>query len=150
MTNCQWIRELSALPEQELITLASDLAHDWKISTKALPQSGLGMLKLKDAAFHQAYYLGEFPLSTAHITLTTGQGVTVEGAASLMSDKQAVVEALAIFDAVLRHRLDGIDKIEFAIARGREAIRREDKIRQSMLQRTRVDFSLLSSADEDA
>ncbi len=149
MLNTQWIRELTSLPEQQVIELASRLSQGWEITPKSLPQSGLGMLKLKDGAFHDAFYLGEFPISSAHISITTSQGQCAEGAASLISDKLPLVEALAVCDAILRYQLDGMDELMQAIAQGRAEKEKEERIRQSMLIRTRVDFSLLSSTDED-
>lgn len=147
--NKQWIRELTALPEQQVIDLAARLSEGWQVMSRSLPQSGLGMLKLRDGAFHDAFYLGEFPLSQAHISLCTRQGQSVEGAASLMTDKLALVEALAVCDAILQHRLEGVDELIQAVEQGRELVEEQQRIRNAMLQRTRVDFSLLSSTDED-
>ena len=144
-----WVHALTAVPADELLNLTASLSQDWQVRPKAIPQVGLGMLKLNDSAFEEPFYLGEFPLATAWLEVRTDEGVIAEGAAQLMDDRQELAEALALCDAILAHRLPGWRRLTKVLNQGmarREAIRRE---RTQMLAGTQVDFSLLEDAGGD-
>jgi alpha-D-ribose 1-methylphosphonate 5-triphosphate synthase subunit PhnG len=145
------LRALHTRPAEHLHSLVDELARQsaWQVSPKALPQSGLGMLQLTDSALQDNFNLGEFPLSTAWVVIRLSDGRTVEGAAQVMDDRQQLAEHLAVCDAVLRHRLPGCERVEQEIAHGMEDLARLNRERQAMLVRTRVDFSLLDSIDDD-
>ena len=64
-----WLVALSHAPEQELCQLVERLCSDWTLRPKALPQEGLGLLKLQDSALGDEFYLGEFPLATCWVTV---------------------------------------------------------------------------------
>ena len=141
-----WVSALSAIPSSELLRLTEKLTVDWQVQAKAVPQSGLGILRLNDSALHEDFYLGEFPFASAWLQVTTSDGKTAEGAAQLMDERLDVVEAMALCDAILSARLPGWERVLRLIETGlalREATRRE---RSLMLAHTRVDFSLLDEA----
>jgi len=144
--------------KNKIQSITARISKNWIVRPVALPQAGLGLLKLQDGAFHESFYLGEFPLATAHIAVSTdvgGEAVEcneVEGAASMMTDDGKLVEALALCDAVLTYQLDGWQEIQGLVMEG-EAIEQRATIRRNaMLTKTRVKFSLLDDAgdkDED-
>jgi alpha-D-ribose 1-methylphosphonate 5-triphosphate synthase subunit PhnG len=146
-----WLRALHARPAQQLHTLVEQLGTQagWQVRPKALPQSGLGMLQLTDSALQDNFNLGEIPLSTAWVEIALADGSSVEGAAQLMDESHQQAGNLAVCDAVLRHRLPGCELIEQEIAMGMEELAQRRRERQSMLARTRVDFSLLDRIDDD-
>lgn len=144
-----WVRQLTALPATELIALADQLSNAWRIGHVSLPQTGLGMLKLADGALEQPYNLGEFPVSVCHLQITLPSGATVQGAAQVMSDDAALAQALAIFDAILRHSLPGQAEVEALRVAGKNLRAQEDRARNALLSATRVDFSELSEAGDD-
>lgn len=145
----QWIRYLSALADEELLAWAQRVPSEWRIRPKAVPQSGLGMLKLRDGAFHEPFYLGEFPLATAWLSIRTAQGQEAEGAASVMDDRLDVAQALALADAVLSARLPGWQEVLALLEKGRALCEQTERRRKLMLKRTQVDFSLLEEAEGD-
>lgn len=145
-----WVHALTAHPPSTVIALARKLASDWTLSQGELPQSGLGMLKLVDGALHEAYFLGEFPLARCHLRIGLPDGREASGAAWVMGDDAELAEALAVLDAVLAGDLPGRHEALELVSAGlglREAVERE---RHALLAATRVDFSLLGSAGEDA
>ena len=142
----QWVMALSAVPADELIALAAAISVDWDVRPRSVPQAGLGILKLNDSAQHEDFYLGEFPLASAVLELSTPCGMRAVGAAQVMDDRLDVVEAMALCDAVLSARLPGWEQVEWLLEKGfalRDAIQRERKL---MLAHTRVDFSMLDEA----
>lgn len=109
----------------------------------SIPQSGLGMLKLKDSAFDEPFYLGEFPLATAWVEVQTPEGIIAEGAAQIMDDRIELAEALALCDAVLSARLPGWQQLAEMLEEGMSVLKAIRQERKQMLASTLVDFSLL-------
>ncbi|MBW9263029.1 MAG: phosphonate C-P lyase system protein PhnG [Candidatus Thiodiazotropha sp. (ex. Lucinisca nassula)] len=151
MTREEWVSALTALPEECLAELVKGFPADWNVQPTSLPQVGLGMMKMKESAFNESFYLGEFPLASCTVTVTTESGDHAEGGALVMDDRMERAEQLALCDAVLAGRLPGWQKVEALLHEGsarREQINLE---RKAMLARTKVDFSLLEDVGgEDA
>jgi alpha-D-ribose 1-methylphosphonate 5-triphosphate synthase subunit PhnG len=145
----QWVSALSIVPEQSLESLAKSFPKSWKVAPKALPQSGLGMLKLRDTTQGEAFYLGEFPLATCWLSVTTEAGECAEGAAMVMDDRVDRAEQMALCDAVLSAHLPGWEKVAALIEQGMELRTRQARERKAILARTRVDFSLLDDVGDD-
>lgn len=145
----QWVRALSAIPEGALASAVQNFPDAWKVTPKALPQEGLGLLKFRDSALGDAFYLGEFPLATCWLSITTPDGVSAEGAAMVMDDRAERAEQMALCDAVLSSRLPGWETVAKLIEQGCEQLALKARERKSMLAKTRVDFSLLDDAGED-
>jgi len=144
-----WVSAMSAVPEQKLAHVANSFPKDWKVTPKALPQEGLGLLKMRDSALGDAFYLGEFPLATCWLSITTKDGTSAEGAATVMDDRIERAEQMALCDAVLSAHLPGWEAVEQLIEEGCERRHSTARERKSMLARTRVDFSLLDDVGED-
>jgi len=144
-----WVRALKALPTNNLLALTTKLSEDWTLRPKSVPQSGLGMMKLKDSAFNETFYLGEFPLATAWLEVTTADGHKAEGAAQVMDDRVEVAEALALCDAILSSKLPGWKQIYNMMEQGVAINERTNRERKMMLARTKVDFSLLDNVGGD-
>lgn len=143
----QRITLLTLVPVQDLKALVETFPADWIIRPTALPQVGLGMLKLRDSAMGEAFYLGEFPLAQCRISVTTEEGLMAEGGALVMDDSAERVEYLALCDAVLAGRLPGWERVLDLVEMGEQLRLKAEIERKSILAQTRVDFSLL---DEDA
>lgn len=146
----QWLRALTAHTPELVIQLATRLTQDWQISYETVPQRGLSLLQLQDSVFHEPYYLGEIPLSTAWVNLKTGNGQNYQGAAQVMSDVPNLATSLAICDAIFMNQLEGWQEVADLIEKGRLIRQEEDKLRGAMLAKTKVDFSLLSQEESDA
>lgn len=139
----EWLAALSAVPEERLNSVIDPIAARLKVSPRALPQAGMGMLKMRDTALNEAFYLGEFPLATCWVSVSDEEGREVEGAAQVMDDRVERAERLALCDAVLAGRLPGWESVNELVEQGVEQRRRVAAERKAMLLRTRVDFSLL-------
>jgi len=140
-----WISALKALPTNNLLALTTKLSEDWTLRPKSVPQSGLGMMKLKDSAFNEVFYLGEFPLASSWLEVTTPDGQKAEGAAQVMDDRVELAEALALCDAVLSSQLPGWEQVYNLVEQGVAINKKSNRERKMMLARTRVDFSLLDN-----
>lgn len=152
MTNLErkdWIRALTAHPASVLIALADELTRDCDVKLKSLPQAGLGLLTLTDGAFHEPYYLGEFPLSFCSIELTLPDGHSAVGGAHVMADDADLARSLAILDAIRAARLPGWERVSAQIDAGTTIRAEEDRRRHAMLAATRVDFAMLNNAGNE-
>lgn len=144
-----WIRALSAHPARVLNALADQLTVNCEIKLISLPQAGLGLLTLTDGAFHEPYYLGEFPLSVCHIEIDFPDGRRAEGGAQVLADDAEFARSLAILDAILASRLPGWEQVSAHIESGALQRSEEERRRCAILAATRVNFDLLSNTEED-
>ncbi|HET19595.1 MAG TPA: phosphonate C-P lyase system protein PhnG [Chromatiales bacterium] len=151
----QWPHLLRAAPRADLLEARAAALEALQPRHLALPQNGLALLPLKDGAFHETFNLGEIPLARVHLALTDSTGREARGAAWVMEDDMATVEALAIADALLAaHRTEApwpqAEAFARLLALGERAIERLDAERKVILAATTVDFSLLGETDDDA
>lgn len=144
-----WIRALTAHPATVLNALAEEVTAGCDVKLKSLPQAGLGLLTLTDGAFHEPYYLGEFPLSSCSIELSLSDGRQAAGGAQVMADDAELARSLAILDAVLAARFPGWERVSAHIESGAKQRAEEDRRRRAMLAATRVDFAMLNNAEDD-
>ena len=145
----QWPRQLMALPEAEVVAVAAMIASQHRVEDVTLPQAGLALMQLRDSALNEAYYPGEIPLATARVILTSTDGAQHEGAAQVMHDSATFARAVAVIDAVLAANLPGREAVEPLLKRGAALLAQQSVIRKKMLVRTRVDFALLGSTEEE-
>lgn len=142
-----WIRALTAHPTQDLIQLSETLTRDATVSLLQLPQAGLGLVTLQESAFHDQFYLGEFPLSSCQVELHYGADVCGIGHAQVMADDAELAKALAILDGILAHQLPNWQQAAQFLEQGQVKRSQIDQQRNQILAKTRVDFSTLDAVE---
>ena len=144
-----WLRALTAHPKSAVMAVASLATSGCTVRAIAPAQEGLALLTLRDAVLGERFHLGEVPLAEARVEVTTAQGRSGRGAARVLDDDAELAAALAVCDAVLAADLPSADEVRRLVEEG--ALRRAaaDDRRRSLLDRTRVDFALLSTARDD-
>lgn len=145
----QWPRYLLALEAREVRTAAEQFEKAFRIEDVQLPQSGLGLMKIRDGALGELYFPGEIPLATARVRILRADGTHAEGAAQVMDDRASLARAIAVLDAALAHQLSGHERISPLLEKGREILAAQMKERKALLKTTRVNFSPLGQAEED-
>jgi alpha-D-ribose 1-methylphosphonate 5-triphosphate synthase subunit PhnG len=145
----QWMRMWQASPPAHIKALAIKLSTGFEITDLQIPKAGLGLLQLRDSAHGDAYFLGEIPVSKAHVRIQTPAGQVAEGAAVCMDDRLGLTRAMAILDGVLAARLPGWELVEHSLQTGALQVQADTALRRANLNATRVDFSLLGTADEE-
>jgi alpha-D-ribose 1-methylphosphonate 5-triphosphate synthase subunit PhnG len=123
------------------------ISDRYPVRVTSLPTSGLAMLKLRESVNGDAFNLGEIPLSTATVELDLGDGQTALGGANVMADDADLAVWVAICDAVLVNNLSGSETLVGLLEEGLAELQRDQDIRQSIMDRTRVRFSLLNEDD---
>lgn len=144
-----WIRSLQQVPVNEIKAVVDSVIHEYSVSYKSLPQSGLGVLQTKDTAMHEPYFLGEFPIATSWVVLTNQHGQAFEGAAKIMDDDENLASLFAVCDAMMANDLIGSSKLAELIELGHFKLEKEAQTRKAMLGSTAVDFSLLGATEEN-
>ncbi|PKM13007.1 MAG: phosphonate C-P lyase system protein PhnG [Gammaproteobacteria bacterium HGW-Gammaproteobacteria-3] len=144
-----WPRALATQSTKQLTAVLDEMTAHWTITPVQLPQTGLGMLQLRDSAFNDPYFLGEIPLASAWVSIRTEDQQEYQGAAQLMDDDQDKIEALAVADAILAHQLPGWLALYQLVEIGMTKLTTEQNLRSAMLEKTRVDFALLNAAEND-
>ncbi|MBC7133996.1 MAG: phosphonate C-P lyase system protein PhnG [Roseovarius sp.] len=141
-----WAAALAAADKGRVAALADRIRARATVEPLAPPREGLMLMQLRDSVAGAAFHLGEIPMARVHLRLTAPEGVA-EGGAALMSDDLALVTRLAILDAALVADLPEAPEIEALLAEGM-AVRVETRAQRALaLDRTRVDFQLLSEDD---
>ena len=138
---------LAALQREEVFQTAHRLASAHTVRPLALSRGGLALLPLRESVHRQVFYLGEIPLSSSHVEITADDGTVVQGGATAMLDDADFADALAICDGVLAHRLAGWEEVADRVNEGRELLRDRARLRKTVLNRSRVSFSLLNEDD---
>ncbi|MGX0904721.1 alpha-D-ribose 1-methylphosphonate 5-triphosphate synthase subunit PhnG [Roseovarius sp. MBR-79] len=142
-----WGAALAAADPAELAALAGRITDSAQVEAMAPPREGLMLMRLRDSVAGAAFHLGEVPVARVHLRLSR-DGRTAEGGAVLMSDDLARVTRIAVLDAALAADWIEAPEIEALIAAGQAARARLEADRALVLDRTRVDFQLLSEEDE--
>lgn len=145
----QWLRYWAAVPAEHTEALAAEISAQCTVRDVTLPQSGLGLLKLPDSALNDLYFLGEVPVSHAHVEVITRDGTRAQGGARLLDDRQSLVRAMAVLDATLAARFPRHEQALELLRTGMAKVQEIATERHAMLAATRVDFSLLGDGSED-
>jgi len=141
-----WASALASADAAKVAALADRIRDRATVTPLAPPREGLMLMQARDSVAGAAFHLGEIPMARVHLRLTAPEG-GAEGGAALMSDDLALVTRLAILDAALCADLPEAPEIEALMAQGM-AVRAEVHARRALaLDRTRVDFQLLSEDD---
>ncbi|RQS71266.1 phosphonate C-P lyase system protein PhnG [Burkholderia sp. Bp8963] len=143
------MRYWTHVPAEHIRELARRLCERYQVEDLEIPQSGLALVPLTDAAMGETYYLGEIPLANAHVRLTDPQGGNAEGAAIVMDDRTSLIRALAILDAVTAAAWPGHDAAVALLHEGKQVVEAIAADRKKLLAATRVDFSLLAAQEDD-
>lgn len=140
---------LAAAGREQVLSTAALLTQGMTVLPLLPAESGLALLQWTDAVLHQPFFLGEVPMARAALALINPLGERAEGAAVLMADDTELAEALARLDAISARRWPGAEQVDALAQSGALARARLRTERQAMLRRTRVDFALLTQADDD-
>jgi alpha-D-ribose 1-methylphosphonate 5-triphosphate synthase subunit PhnG len=141
-----WGSALAAADPAAVTALAGRITARAKVEAMAPPREGLMLLQMRDSVAGSPFHLGEIPVARVHLRLMDGAQVA-EGGAVLMSDDLARATQIAVLDAALAAGWREAPEIEALISAGQAARARTEADRALVLDRTRVDFQLLSEDD---
>ena len=140
---------LAAVDPDRITEIANRIIRRATVEPLAPPRDGLMLLQMRDSVAGAAFHLGEIPVTQVHLRLSDGAR-EAEGGAALMSDDLDRVTRIAVLDAA--HAADWPEAPEIAamIAEGVVVRAQTEADRALVLERTRVDFQLLTGGEDDA
>lgn len=141
----QWPRFIQAVSVEKTLALAKSFGAKYRIEDIQRPESGLALIKNRDGACGEEYFLGETPVSRAHLRIFQGNELVGEGGAQILDDRSDLARAIAIIDAVVANQLQGYEEACKLLQEGEAQIKQQQEQRSSLLSRTLVDFSLLGN-----
>jgi alpha-D-ribose 1-methylphosphonate 5-triphosphate synthase subunit PhnG len=144
-----WPSALCALHASKVKEVVALLLPYFEVRDVALPQAGLGLLNMRDSAFHESYFIGEMPVARSEVILRTSSGEETRGGAVIVDDRAQFARSIAILDAVLVGKLAGWERAADLVELGMEIRQLKDRERKKLLAATRVDFSLLGQEDDE-
>lgn len=144
-----WPSALCALHANKVKEVVALLLPNFEVRDVALPQAGLGLLSMRDSAFHESYFIGEMPVARSEVILRTSSGEETRGGAVIVDDRAQFARSIAILDAVLAGKLAGWQHAAELVEQGIEVRQLKDRERKKLLTATRVDFSLLGQEDDE-
>lgn len=144
-----WPGALCVLPASEVKKTVASLLLNFEVRDVVLPQAGLGLLNLRDGAFHDAFFIGEMPVARAEVIVRTPAGVEFRGGAVIVDDRAQFARSIAILDAVLAGKLAGWEQAANLVQQGIAVRQQKDSERKKLLAATRVNFSLLGQEDDE-
>jgi phosphonate C-P lyase system protein PhnG len=145
----QWGRFLMALPAKRVVDLSEHFVSEGKWQVDRISREGLRLLPLQESTRGELFHLGEVPLTEIRVILKNPEGKELEGGATLLDAAQDQVEAIAVLDALLSASVHGAERIALFLEEGQAVCAGIERERAYMRSRTRVDFSLLSDAEEE-
>ncbi|MBE6071471.1 MAG: phosphonate C-P lyase system protein PhnG [Clostridium butyricum] len=120
--------------------LAKKIEEKYDIRTIDEPNNGLVMIKMRETAKKQLFYLGEVLVTEAKININGHLGMGI-----VVGDNEELAVNLAIIDGAYKANLKEIDAWEELLLNEEKLIKeKEDKLSQKILE-TKVDFTTMNS-----
>lgn len=119
--------------------IADDIRQNYEINIIQEPENGLTMVKVRETAKKQLFYLGEVIIIEAKCSIDGVIGIGI-----VVNDDEDLVLNLAIIDAAYNKEIKEIDKYDKMLEEEKIDIERyEEEIAQEILK-TKVDFSTMN------
>lgn len=120
--------------------LAKEIKEKYEIKTIDEPNNGLVMIKMRETAKKQLFYLGEVLVTEAKIQINGHLGMGI-----VAGDEEELAINLAIIDGAYKADLKETSKWEELLLNEEKIIKeKEDKLSQKILE-TKVDFTTMNS-----
>ncbi|MBU5487723.1 phosphonate C-P lyase system protein PhnG [Clostridium sp. MSJ-8] len=119
--------------------IADDIRQNYEINIIQEPENGLTMVKVRETAKKQLFYLGEVIIIEAKCSIDGVIGIGI-----VANDDEDLVLNLAIIDAAYNKEIKEIDKYDRMLEEEKINIDKyQEEINQEILQ-TKVDFTTMN------
>ncbi len=119
--------------------IADDIRQNYEINIIQEPENGLTMVKVRETAKKQLFYLGEVIIIEAKCNIDGVIGIGI-----VANDDEDLVLNLAIIDAAYNKEIKEIDKYDRMLEEEKINIDKyQEEINQEILQ-TKVDFTTMN------
>lgn len=119
--------------------IADEIRQKYKVNIIQAPENGLTMVKVRETAKKQLFYLGEVIITEAKCSMDGVIGIGI-----VANDDEDLVLSLAIIDAAYNKGIEEIERYDKMLEEEKIDIERyEEEINQEILK-TKVDFSTMN------
>lgn len=118
--------------------LAEDIKNKYEVRSIEDPNNGLVMIKMRETARRELFYLGEVLVTEAKVYVNGALGLGI-----VAGDEYELASNLAIIDGAYRGNLEEIREWEELLLKEEELIKEKEKIETKKILETKVDFSTM-------
>lgn len=116
--------------------LAEDIKNKYEVRSIEDPNNGLVMIKMRETAKRELFYLGEVLVTEAKVYVNGSLGLGI-----VAGDEYKLANNLAIIDGAYKGNLEEIREWEELLLKEEELIKEKEKIETKKILETKVDFS---------
>lgn len=119
--------------------LANEIKEKYEIKSIEEPNNGLVMVKLRETAKKELFYLGEVLVTEykVYVNGTLGLGIVT-------GDEEELAYNLAIIDGAYRNNVKEIEKWEEMLLNEEQSIKKREEKETRKILETKVDFSTMN------
>jgi phosphonate C-P lyase system protein PhnG len=142
--NKYWAIALSKIDESKLQSFVEENKYALKLTVITSEPSGIALLEMEESVLRERFYLGEVAVGECCMEvkhLETGE--VVNGYCHLLGRSGKVLEYIAICDALLRMEGFLSEELNILLESGYLNWQQEMRLRELMMEQTKVDFSIL-------
>lgn len=118
--------------------LAEDIKNKYEVKSIEDPNNGLVMIKMRETAKRELFYLGEVLVTEAKVYVNGSLGLGI-----VAGDEYELANNLAIIDGAYKGNLEEIREWEKLLLKEEELIKEKEKIETKKILETKVDFSTM-------
>lgn len=118
--------------------LAEDIKNKYEVRSIEDPNNGLVMIKMRETAKRELFYLGEVLVTEAKVYVNGSLGLGI-----VAGDEYKLANNLAIIDGAYKGNLEEIREWEELLLKEEELIKEKEKIETKKILETKVDFSTM-------
>lgn len=119
--------------------LAEDIKNKYEVRSIEDPNNGLVMIKMRETAKRELFYLGEVLVTEAKVYVNGSLGLGI-----VAGDEYELANNLAIIDGAYKGNLEEIREWEELLLKEEELIKEKEKIETKKILETKVDFSTMN------
>ena len=116
--------------------LAEDIKNKYEVRSIEDPNNGLVMIKMRETAKRELFYLGEVLVTEARVYVNGSLGLGI-----VAGDEYELANNLAIIDGAYKGNLEEIREWEELLLKEEDLIKEKEKIETKKILETKVDFS---------
>jgi len=126
-SNLEFLKKLSNLINQ-----------NYEINIIEKPNKGLLMMKLRESAQKQLFYIGELLVSEAKVMINNNLGLGI-----IQGDNLDKAYHLAVIDAAYNSNIKELDEININIKNEEKKLNKKNQIKVNKILKTKVNFETL-------
>lgn len=119
--------------------IEKEIINKYEVKEMQEPNHGLVMIKVRDSAKKELFYLGEVLVTEAKYYVNGNLGIGV-----VVGDKEKLARSLAIIDAAYKAKVEEIEKWNKLLKAEEDSIKKKEVEEAMKILKTKVDFNTMN------